>query len=140
MKTKFSKTFITYFFPVGNEIHQMVNDWVVYLRQERLWEQRCSALSGYGNGPWSSEPVRGCRPEASPLEHGNSDSGDLPRVVYSCWSAILQSSQLPKHVGPTRRDGLPVTRAVQGVEPEPGTRAGAYHVLQLWSRRGPAAR
>ena len=38
VKTKFSKTFITYFFPVGNEIHQMVNDWVVYLRQERLWE------------------------------------------------------------------------------------------------------
>ena len=64
--------------------------------------ERYPALSGYANGPWSSEPVRGCRPEASPLEHGNSDSGDLPRVVYSCWSAILQPSQLPKHVGPTR--------------------------------------
>ena len=32
VKTKFSKTFITYFFPVGNEIRQMVNDWVLYLR------------------------------------------------------------------------------------------------------------
>ena len=37
VKTKFSKTFITYFFPVGNEIRQMVNDWVLYLRQEKLW-------------------------------------------------------------------------------------------------------
>ena len=37
VKTKFSKTFITYFFPVGDEIHQMVTDWVLYLRQEKLW-------------------------------------------------------------------------------------------------------
>ena len=37
VKTKFSKTFITYFFPVGDEINQMVTDWVLYLRQEKLW-------------------------------------------------------------------------------------------------------
>ena len=37
VKTKFSKTFITYFFPMGNEIRRIVNDWVLYLRQEKLW-------------------------------------------------------------------------------------------------------
>ncbi len=35
--TKFSKTFITYFFPVGDEINQIVVDWVRYLREEKLW-------------------------------------------------------------------------------------------------------
>ena len=35
--TKFSKTFTTYFFPVGDEIHQIVEDWVSYLREEKLW-------------------------------------------------------------------------------------------------------
>jgi integrase len=37
VRTKFSKTFVTYFFPVGDEIHQILADWVAYLRQEKLW-------------------------------------------------------------------------------------------------------
>lgn len=37
MKTKFSKTFTTYFFPVGAEVRKIVDDWVQFLRQELLW-------------------------------------------------------------------------------------------------------
>ena len=37
VKTKFSKTFTTYFFPVGDEIRQIVADWIEWLRRERLW-------------------------------------------------------------------------------------------------------
>ncbi len=37
VKTKFSKTFTTFFFPVGDEIRGIVNDWVKYLREEKLW-------------------------------------------------------------------------------------------------------
>lgn len=37
VKTKFSKTFTTYFFPVGDEIEAIVADWVSYLRQQKLW-------------------------------------------------------------------------------------------------------
>ena len=36
-KTKFSKTFTTFFFPIGEEIQQIVADWVTYLRQVKLW-------------------------------------------------------------------------------------------------------
>ena len=36
VKTKFSKTFTTHFFPVGDEIREMVSDWVKYLREEKL--------------------------------------------------------------------------------------------------------
>jgi integrase/recombinase XerD len=35
--TKFSKSFTTYFFPVGTELRQIVDDWVAYLRQQKLW-------------------------------------------------------------------------------------------------------
>jgi len=34
---KFSKTFMTYFFPVEEEIGEIVTDWVTYLREKRLW-------------------------------------------------------------------------------------------------------
>jgi integrase/recombinase XerD len=33
----FSKTFTTFFFPVGDDIRQMVVDWVIHLRSEKLW-------------------------------------------------------------------------------------------------------
>jgi len=37
VKTKFSKTFNTFFFPVGDEIRRVVEEWVGYLRGEKLW-------------------------------------------------------------------------------------------------------
>ena len=37
VNTKFSKTFITYFFPVGDDIRQIVIDWVNYLKGQKLW-------------------------------------------------------------------------------------------------------
>jgi integrase len=37
VKTKFSKTFTTYFFPVGDGIREIVAEWVRFLREEKLW-------------------------------------------------------------------------------------------------------
>jgi integrase len=37
VQTKFSKSFVTAFFPVGHEIRAVVADWVAYLRTEKLW-------------------------------------------------------------------------------------------------------
>ena len=37
VKTKFSKTFSTFFFPVGEEVREIVTEWVSYLRNEKLW-------------------------------------------------------------------------------------------------------
>lgn len=37
VKTKYSKTLTTAFFPVGEGIRQIVTDWVDYLRSEKLW-------------------------------------------------------------------------------------------------------
>lgn len=37
VKTKFSKTFTTFFFPVGEEVRRIVHEWVAYLREDKLW-------------------------------------------------------------------------------------------------------
>jgi integrase len=37
VNTKFRKTIHTTFFPVGDENRQIVIDWVIYLRKEKLW-------------------------------------------------------------------------------------------------------
>ncbi|MDH5216679.1 MAG: site-specific integrase [Gammaproteobacteria bacterium] len=37
VRTKFSKTFKTYFFPVGDDIHKIVKDWVNFLRDDLMW-------------------------------------------------------------------------------------------------------
>lgn len=37
VKTKFSKTFTTWFFPVGDDLRAIFADWVGYLQTEKLW-------------------------------------------------------------------------------------------------------
>jgi integrase len=37
VRTKFSKSFVTAFFPVGDDIRAVVGDWVQYLRRDKLW-------------------------------------------------------------------------------------------------------
>lgn len=37
VQTKFSKTFTTFFFPVGDEIRRIVVEWVAFLQEEMLW-------------------------------------------------------------------------------------------------------
>ena len=37
--TKFGKTFDTFFFPVGDEIEDIVRNWVIFLREEMLWSE-----------------------------------------------------------------------------------------------------
>jgi integrase len=74
VKTKFSKTFTTYFFPVGEGIREIVADWVRFLREEKLWgnddplfpathiaqgADRQFAVSGLDREHWSSAgPIR----------------------------------------------------------------------------------
>jgi hypothetical protein len=41
VNTKFSKSFTTWFFPVGHDIRQVVVDWIHYLRAEKPWGLEC---------------------------------------------------------------------------------------------------
>lgn len=75
VKTKFSKTFDTFFFPVGDDALRIVTEWVGYLRAEKLWgnddplfpatriavgANRRFAASGLSREHWSSaSPIRG---------------------------------------------------------------------------------
>jgi hypothetical protein len=80
VKTKFSKTFTTYFFPVGGEVSKIVQDWVLFLRGKQLWgnddplfpatrvavgTNRQFAATGLTRTHWSSaSPIRGIFREA----------------------------------------------------------------------------
>lgn len=74
VNTKFSKTFNTFFFPVGDEIREIVGVWVTYLREAKLWSNddplfpatrvalgssRQFAADGLGRKHWSNAtPIR----------------------------------------------------------------------------------
>lgn len=74
VRTKFSKTFTTYFMPVGDDVRAIVADWVAWLRVERLWGEddplfpatdvvpganRCFEARGLKRVHWSSAgPIR----------------------------------------------------------------------------------
>lgn len=68
VKTKFSKTFDTFFFPVGDEIREIVAEWVTYLREEKLW----------GN----DDPLF----PATRVEYGTSRQFEVAGLDRKCWS------------------------------------------------------
>src|ERR1017187_5572036 len=74
VNTKFSKTFHTFFFPVGDDIRTIVAEWVSFLREDKLWGNddplfpatrialgatRQFEVSGLERSHWSSaSPIR----------------------------------------------------------------------------------
>lgn len=80
INTKFSKTFPTYFFPVGDDMVEIVADWIKYLKEEKLWgnddplfpstlieigESQCFEAAGIGRKHWvSTSPIRNIFKEA----------------------------------------------------------------------------
>ena len=121
VKTKFSKTFSTFFFPVGEEVREIVTEWVSYLRDEKLWgnddplfpatrvalgPDRQFAAAGLAREHWSNaSPIRTIFREAFV-------SAGLPYFnPHSFRNTLVQLGA----------EGLQDTGTVQGVEPEPGT-------------------
>lgn len=68
VKTKFSKTFDTFFFPVGDEIRAIVAGWVAHLREDKLW----------GN----DDPLF----PATRIEYGASRQFEVAGLDRKCWS------------------------------------------------------
>ena len=80
VKTKFSKTFATYFFRVGDDVVEIVTEWVSFLKEEKLWGNddplfpatrmvvgatRQFEASGLERKPWSTATaIRGIFREA----------------------------------------------------------------------------
>jgi integrase len=74
VRTKNSKTFDTFFFPVGEEVRRIVEEWVCYLREVKLWgnddplfpstrielgPNRQFGVAGLDRAHWSSaSPIR----------------------------------------------------------------------------------
>ncbi len=54
VKTKFRKTFTTFFLPVGDEIRGIVEEWVQYLRKEKLWGNDDPLFPATHNAPGAS--------------------------------------------------------------------------------------
>jgi integrase len=122
--TKFSKTFTTFFFPVGEEIRGIVAEWVSYLREEKLWgnddplfpatrialgASRQFEASGLERKHWSNAtPIRTVFGEAFvsaglPYFHPHSFRNTLARLgqdvcktpeEYKAWSQNLGHEQV----------------------------------------------
>lgn len=68
VKTKFSKSFQTYFFPVGDQPRAILEDWVQYLKKEKLWG--------------SDDPLF----PATLVKRGDSKQFEVVGLDRKCWS------------------------------------------------------
>ena len=72
--TKFSKTFTTFFFPVGDEIRQILVDWITYIRTEKLWgnDDPLFPMTNISIGASQQFEVNGLK--AGTLEYSHTDT------------------------------------------------------------------
>jgi site-specific recombinase XerD len=124
VRTKFAKTFTTWFFPVGDDVRQIVVDWVTYPHGEAVRPGR-SAISGNGCRAGSVSPVPDGGPLARALVQRHADQIDLQGGVHQRRSGLRQSTLLSQNTRPAWRAPMPNPGGIQGLEPEPWTRAGA---------------
>lgn len=85
VKTKFSKTFTTTFFPVGDDIRDIVSAWVDYLRCEKLWGHEdplfpktlctLSASQHFEHGGLAREPWASAAPIREIFKRACADAG-----------------------------------------------------------------
>ena len=78
-KRSSQKTFRVCFFPVGGQALEIVENWVVYLREVKLWSDRRSPVSRAVRDQRGQPPIRGCRTCTKSLVECDTDLCDLPR-------------------------------------------------------------
>jgi integrase len=134
VRTKFSKTFNTFFFPVGEEVREIVAVWVSYLRDTKLWGHDDPLFpathvalgaahqfeaAGLTRDHWSNAtPIRAIFREAFIC------AGLLYFNPHSFRNTLVQLGQ---DICKT-----PEQFKAWPVEPEPRTREGVDHFSKLW--------
>jgi integrase len=77
VRTKFSKTFTTTFFPVGDQVQGIFEDWIAYLKMEKLWSLDDPLFPGT-----RIEVGTGQRFEATGLERKHWGSAGPIRAIF----------------------------------------------------------
>src|SRR5215216_4514653 len=103
VKTKQRKTFEPWFFPVGDDIEQIVVDWARFLIDVKLWGLddplfRATKVAVVGSGQF--QPV-GFDPQR--WSSYRPDPNHLSRGIRAGGTALLEPTQFPEHarrVGP----------------------------------------
>ena len=121
VKTKFSKTFTTYFFPVGDRIRAIVAEWVRYLRDEKLWGNDDPLFPATRITLGASQQF-----EAAGLEQKHWSSAGPIRTIFReaferAGLPYFHPHSLRKTLVKLGQEVCQSPEAVQGMEPEPGT-------------------
>ena len=137
MTTKFSKSFTTWFFPVGDDIRQIVVDWVDYLRKEKLWglDDPLFPATKIVVGDTRQFEVSGTRPQA--LEQRRPNSEDFQERLRGRGLPYFNPHSFRK-TGASRRPNLQVPGGIQGVDPKSRPRKRPDNIFELrrcWRQR-----
>jgi integrase/recombinase XerD len=118
VKTKFSKTFTTFFFPVGDEIRQIVDEWVAPAARPAVGQRR-PAVSGHARrAERAGCTSRRWASTASP-GHGRAHPGHLQGAFEAAGLPYYNPHSLRSTLVQLGQTGLPDARGLQGLEPEP---------------------
>ena len=131
VRTKFSKTFTTWFFPVGDDVRRIVVDWVELPRYGEAVRPGRSTISGNGVVQDQYHLFQTGGLSRAALVQRHADQVDLQGGIHQRRTGVRQSTFFSQDAGPDRRAPLPDAGGVQGLEPKPRTRAGSDDLFEL---------
>ena len=120
VKTKFSKTFTTYFFPVGDGIQEIVAEWVGFLREEKLWGNDDPLFPATRIAVGQTRQFEAAGLERKHWSNAGPIRDDLPRGIRAGGLAVLSTRTAYGRRWRGLGERLQISRRVQGMEPEPG--------------------
>jgi integrase len=132
VRTKFSKSFVTTFFPVGDDIRAMVADWVEYLQTEKLW--------GLDDPLFPATKVvigDNLRFAAAGLDRKHRSSASPIRQIFreafaTAGLPYFNPHSFRKTLALLGGSNLQDTGGIQGLVTKPRARSRYDDVLQLW--------
>ena len=114
VNTKFSKTFTTWFFPVGIEARQAVGEWIKGA-SGRASLRLTTPFSGNSHGARDGWQVRGRRARSQALEHRGFNPDHLQGCVPARRAALFEPPCASENSGAAWAAAVPDARGVQGV-------------------------
>jgi integrase len=96
VRTKRAKTFTTWFFPVGDDIRQIVFDWVAFLRGEKAFGPDDPLFPKTKVAPGDDLAFRAVSLDRA-LGERQPGSRDLPRSLCAGRIALFQSAPVSEH-------------------------------------------
>ena len=132
VQTKFAKAINTYFFPLGDDLTEIVVRWIEELQKDHLFAPNDPLFPKTKMAQDEDKSFRVAGTETVHLERRVAGAGYLQGGIRESGSALFSAPLLEAYARPSHAHCLPDAQRDQSLEPEPWARERCDDADVLW--------